>query len=231
MDPEQRQKHVDRLLELDGLSHITEDPHAAYCPISLTSTPAELKPYVSSRQKTLMQQVLAPAGITAYDPNTAPYSPDTNLVSQPSEVYLVDSGKIVGAQYFVGHNLLPSTGQGIEAEKAKFYVRKSVILIDGNVRVSRMQPNRAIYLQYSHFEQQAGRFAEVFKLLQQYDVGVGLHDKIPVMLGFERGTTAIVDLEELVYREFEDLQYKYDGHTPILTLRAQNPELFYEHTS
>jgi hypothetical protein len=43
MDPKQRQEYIDMLLRLDGLSHIQEDPTAAYCPISLTSTPDELK--------------------------------------------------------------------------------------------------------------------------------------------------------------------------------------------
>lgn len=65
-----------------------------------------------------MEDVIAVSGITAYDPGSAPYSPDTNLTSQPNEVYVVDSGKIAGARFFVGHNILPSTGQGIEAEKA-----------------------------------------------------------------------------------------------------------------
>lgn len=58
MDPEQRQKYIDMLLELDGLSHIQEDPNAAYCSISLTSTPDELKDSIKLRQKILMDDVL-----------------------------------------------------------------------------------------------------------------------------------------------------------------------------
>ncbi|MCP3683469.1 MAG: hypothetical protein GY861_12350 [bacterium] len=228
MDPEEREKYVDVLLELDGLSHIKEDTKAAYCPISLTSTPNELKESIKLRQKILMEDVLGVAGITAYDPGSAPYSPDTNLTSQPNEIYVVDSGKIVGARFFVGHNILPSTGQGIEAEKAKVYNRMAVMLMDQNMRVSRMQPHRAIYLQYDNFQTEAEKFIPVFEMLQSYEPGMGFNDELPVLLGFEKHGTGIVDLEEAVYREFPDLQYKYDGHTPILKLRSENPELFYE---
>ncbi len=228
MDPVQREQYIDMLLELDGLSHIQEDPTAAYCPISLTSTPDELKDPIRLRQKVLMEDVLKVANITAYDPSSAPYSPDTNLISQPNEVYVVDSSKIVGARFFVGHNILPSTGQGIEAEKAKVYNRICVMLMDKNMRVSRMQPHRAIYLQYDHFQTEAKEFIPVFEMLQAYEPGMGFNGTLPVLLGFEKKGSSIVDLEEAVYREFPQLQYKYDGRTPILKLRSQNPELFYE---
>lgn len=137
-DPSQREEYIDMILELDGLSHIREDPNAAYCPISLTSTPSSLKEAILKRQDLLMKGVLEKVGITAYDPSSAPFSPDTNLISTPDEIYNVDSGKIVGARFFVGHNILPSTGQGIEFEKAEKYNRMSVILMDKNIRVSRM---------------------------------------------------------------------------------------------
>lgn len=228
MDPEQRQKYIDTLLELDGLSHIREDPSAAYCPISLTSTPDELKDAIKSRQKILMDDVLGVSGITAYDPGSAPYSPDTNLTSQPNEVYVVDSGKIVGARFFVGHNILPSTGQGIEAEKAKVYNRMAVMLMDKNMRVSRMQPHRTIYLEYDNFQEEAEEFIPVFEMLQSYEPGMGFNGQVPVLLGFEKKGNGIVDLEKAIYKEFPQLQYKYDGHTPILKLRSENPQLFYE---
>ena len=228
MDPEQRQRYLDGILRLDGLSHVEEDPNAAYCPISLTTTPEELKPYVKSRQ-TILKGVLEKAGITAYDPGTAPYSPDINLTAQPNEVYLVDSGKVAGARFFVGHNLLASSGQSIESEKAKTFNRISVILMDKSIRVSRMQPHRAIYLQYDNFEKQAPDFVEVFKVLKNYEPGMGFNGNVPVLLGFEKSGKAIVDLEELIYQKFPHLQYKYDGTLPIIKLRSENPKLFYEH--
>lgn len=226
MDPDQRQKHIDELLALDGLSHIVEDPKAAYCPISLTSTPDELKESVKERQRILMEDVLTAAGITAYDPGSAPYSPDENLTALPNEVYVVDSGKVVGSRFFVGHNILPSTGIGIEAEKAKTYMRVPVMLMDANIRVSRMQPHRAIYLQYDNFQEQFEQFIPVFEYLQEFDPGIGFNGDLPVLLGFNNDS--FVDLEEEVYKKFPDLQYHYDGTRPVIKLRAENPDLFYE---
>ena len=230
LNPEQRKKYIDDLLKKDNLSHIDEDPLAAYCPISLTLTPPELKPYLQKRQDILMNNVLANAGIKAYDPGTAPYSPDKNLKSSPQEVYLVDSGKIVGARFFVGHNIFPSNGFGVEAEKAKFYNRVGVILIDKNIRVSRMQPNKMIYLQYNNFEKQADEFMPVFKMLTNYEPGMGFNDNVPVLLGFEKNSSKIVDLEEEVYKNFPKLQYYYDGKIPVIKLRSENKELFYENS-
>ena len=57
---------------------------------------------------------------------------------------------------------------------------------------------------------------------------MGFNGQLPGLLGFEKKGNGIVDLEETVYREFPQLQYKYDGHTPILKLRSENPQLFYE---
>ena len=124
----------------------------------------------------------------------------------------------------MGHNILPSTGQGIEAEKAKIFNRISVILIDENVRVFRMQPHRAIYLQYSNFEDQAEQFVDVFKMLKEYEPGMGFNKGVPVLLGFEKRGNKVVDLEEKVYKEFPHLQYQYNGETPIIKLKAENPE-------
>lgn len=228
MDPQQRIEYIDKLLALDGLSHIEENPTAAYCPISLTSTPDELKTALQSRQNILMNNILKNAGITAYDPASAPYSPDKKIDYQPNEIYAADSGKIVGARFFVGHNILPSTGQGIEAEKAKFYNRIVVMLMDKNVRVSRMQPHRAIYLEYSNFEEEADQFIPLFRMLQDYEPGIGFNGSIPALLGFEKKGQKIIDLEEQTYKEFHQLQYKYRLNTSILKLCSTNPELFYE---
>ncbi len=228
MNPEQRRAYLDTLLANDGLSHIEEDPMAAYCPISLTQTPDELKPHLLARQALLMEKVLAAAGITAYDPASAPFSPDVNLTAQPDEVYRVDSSKIVRARFFVGHNVLPSTGFGIEAEKAKTFNRIAVILLDANIRISRMQPHRAIYLQYHDFSAEYEQFIPVFQMLTEYEPGMGFNDGRPVLLGFKRDTNEAVDLEQEVYTRFPHLRYAYDGTIPIARLTADNPEIFYE---
>lgn len=227
LDPEQRKKYIDNLLKLDGLSHIKEDEKAAYCPISLTSTPEEIKEIIKTRQNILMEKLTA-SGITAYDPASAPYSPDTNLTSQPNEVYVVDSGKIVGARFFVGHNILPSTGQGIEAEKAKTYNRIVVMLMDKKIRISRMQPHRAIYLHYDNFEKEAKLLIPIFEMLQQYDPGMGFIGTLPVLLGFEKKTGKVVDLEQAVYKEFPSLQYTYEGKAQIVKMKVTNPGVFYD---
>jgi len=228
LDPEQRERHIDQLLALDGLSHIKEDPNAAYCPLSLTATPELLRSAIRSRQNTL-KTLLESVHITPYDPETAPLSPTMNPATPPKEVYVADSAKIVGARYFVGHLLLPSTGQGIKAEKAKVYNRISVLLMDKGIRVSRLQPLRSIYLEYSNFEQQQSQFPPVFELLKEYDPGMGFNDTLPVLVGFHRQTGHVVDLEEKVYKEFPNLQYHYNGKVPIAKLRSDNPEVFYDY--
>ena len=228
LDPGQRKKYLERMLKLDGLSMITEDENAAYCPISLTNTPGELKQILKKRQEILKQQVLLPAEIIGYDPSDAPFSPDRDLTTLPTDVYGIDCLKIALSKFFVGHDLAPSDGKGVEKQIARTLVKISVILLDKNIRVSRMQPTRAIYLQYENFEEQAPQFAEVFKMLKEYDVGAGLKNNLPVLIGFEKNSSRFVDLEWLVYETFPELQYKYNGNAPILTFRVENPQVLYE---
>ncbi len=223
-----RKKYIDELLRVDGLSGIPENPLAAYCPISLTQTSDDIKPYVKLRQDTLIGNVLRSSGITGYDPYTAPFSPDKNLSTLPNEIYQVDSGKIVGARYFVGHNITASTGFGVELEKASRFNRVSVILYDRHIRISRMQPHRTIYLQYDNFEKQASEFVEVFRFLKEYEPGIGLDAGVPVLLGF-RGES-VVNLEKAVYTRFPKLTYQYDGSAQIIKTTVTNPEIFTEYT-
>lgn len=230
LDHNNRQQYLDDLLAKDGLSHIEEDEMSAYCPISLTQTPNEIKSCVQARQKILMDQVLYKAGITAYDPSSAPYSPDKDLKKLPQEIYLVDSAKIVGARFFVGHNLTASTGFGVELEKAIKFNRIAVILMDKKIRISRMQPHRAIYLQYDNFEQQADEFVKVFKLLSEYEPGMGFEGREPILLGYKNDNQA-TNLERLIYETFPHLKYEYDGQQSALKLSATNPDLFYENLS
>ncbi len=229
LDSSSRQQYIDDLLSKDGLSHVQEDPLAAYCPISLTQTPQEIKEYIGNRQSVLMNKVLAASGIKAYDPGSAPFSPDKNLTTLPQEIYLVDSEKIVGARYFVGHNLTASTGFGVELEKAIKFNRIAVILMDSRIRVSRMMPHRVIYLQYHDFEKQVDDFINVFKLLSEYNPGMGFDDKEAVLTGSPKKGGDTVNLESLVYSNFPDLKYQYSGKNPTLHLSVKNPELFREH--
>lgn len=228
LDPEQRRSYLEQMLAMEGLHGIVEDEHAAYCPISLTSTPEEAKQALQERQDMLMKNVLAPEGITAYDPSSAPFSPDKGLSTQPNVIYAVDSGKIASARFFVGYNILPSTGFGSEYEKAKTLNRIGVILLDENIRVTRMQPHRLIYLSIEHgFAGDIRSLRQVFRMLQQYDPGVGFNGSVPVLLGFDKQSQDMVDLEEAVYQNFPHLQYQFDGTKPILQLKITNPELLY----
>jgi hypothetical protein len=229
LHPDQRQAYLDEMLLRDGLSDIQEDFDAAYCPISLTATPEQLKPYLLKRQKLLMYDVLEPAGLKAYDPATAPYSPDLNLTAQPQEVYMVDMGKIASARFFVGHNIIASTGFGDECEIAKNLNRISVVLMDKKIRISRMQTTRTIYLQYDNFEAEKAEFIQVFKFLQHFTPGLGLENGIPVLIARDERNGEIVNLETVTYEAFPHLRYEYDGQIGIVKLKPENPELFYEY--
>jgi len=225
-NPQQRIQSISDWLQRNGLPQIKENENAAYCPISLTLTPDELKPHLQSLQNLLMKKVLGQAGIAAYDPSTAPYSPDLNPTYLPNEVYVADVSKIASARFFVGHNIVASNGFGTESQVAIELNRISVILTHKNIRISRMQPHRTIYLQCDNFEQQISDFIKVFKLLKQFSPGIGLKNKTPVLLGF-RGNE-IVDLEQTVYERFPHLQYKYDGSVPILKLKVENKQILGE---
>ncbi|OGN29317.1 MAG: hypothetical protein A3A33_03825 [Candidatus Yanofskybacteria bacterium RIFCSPLOWO2_01_FULL_49_25] len=230
LNPEQRTLYLAELLRLDGLEHITEDPKAAYSPLSLTSTPDELKPFIKKRQEQTVA-ILKDVGISSYDPASGAWhlNPDIDLTTFPQIVYGTDTQKILAARFFVGHLILPSTGFGNEGEKARIYNRMAVIFVDEHIRVSRMQPYRTIYLQYDNFEKQCDDFKKIFLLLQEYEPGMGFNGTTPILAGFHKQTKEVVDLEGLIYTKFPHLQYKYNGEVPILKLRAENPELFYEY--
>ncbi|MBT5397383.1 hypothetical protein HOL21_04175 [Candidatus Woesearchaeota archaeon] len=228
LDPEQRIEHMTRVLALDCLSHVREEVGTAYCPISLTSVPQDQKPWLKERQQILMK-MLGSVGIAAYDPGSSKdYSPDLDLSSPPPEVYSFDAARVIAGEYFTGHRLLPSDGIGVESQIASRFGKKSVIIFDRNIRVTRMLPFRAIYLSCDNFADQADEFKPVFEMLEEFDVGMGLVGILPTLVGFPRDGGALVDLENAVYTEFPHLQFKYDGTVPIAKLRVENPEIFYE---
>ncbi len=227
LNPQQRQEYINHLLELDGFPQIDEDENGVFCGTSLTQIPDELKDLLKQRQKELIK-VLNKAGLTAYDPQTAPYSPDVNLTSTPREVYRVDSQGIVSRRFFVAHDIIPSTGLGVEIEKAYIYNRICVILRQKNIRVSRMQPHRIIYLQYENFSLQADEFVEVFRFLNNFHPAVGLDNGDPVLLGFPKYGGDCLNLEKAVYEKFPELKYTYDGQVATIKLKAENVDLLNE---
>lgn len=227
MDTKQREKYLQMMLALDGLN-LEENSSGAYTPISLTNTPDELKPVLKNRQE-LLKSALREANIDSYDPATnKKYNPDSSREAPYTEIYQVDTMRVAANRYFVGHLLTPSTGQGNEAEKARVLNRVSVMFLDNNIGVSRMMPFRTIYLGYDCFDDVVGEAQQVFELLNEYDPGLGFNSDVPVLAGFPKNGGQPVDLEQKVYKEFPHLQFHYNKDTPILKLRAENPELFYE---
>jgi len=220
--PLSRPSYLRRSLEKDGLAGIKENKLAAYCAIPLTSAPEELQPFMSQRQATIID-ILKEAGITGYDPKTAPFSPDRGLSIKPDEVSRFDTGRIAGARFFTLLDLLPSTGVGIEERVAYDYNRIAVILHDRNIRTTRMQTNRSIRLQYDNLEEQREQLVEVFRFLQTFEPGMGFDNGEPVLLGFQG--RRVVNLEKEIYEAFPNLRYEYDEHVPAIKLLADNPKV------
>lgn len=220
--PLTRPAYLNKLLFSDGLTGIREDRHAAYCAIPLTSAPEKLQPDMVKRQNNLLG-ILKDAGITGYDPKTAPFSPDAGLKFTPEEVSRVDTGKLAGARFFTLLDLLPSTGVGIEERVAYDYNRIAVILHDKNIRTTRMQTNRSIHLSYDNLEEQREDLIAVFRLLQNFTPGTGFENGKPVLLGF-CGNKAY-NLEKLIYQIFPDLKYEYKPDIPAIKLLAANPKI------
>lgn len=227
LDPEKREQYLNYQLNLIGVD-VKEDKISAYCPISLTHTPKELKPIIQTRQRILMDEILKPAGITAYDPASAPFSPDTNLTDDHTRVYGVDFARVAGAKFLTGHNILPSTGMGIEFQIAQQLIKVPVIFHDKKIRVGRMLPPRAIYLQYDDFAVEAPKFIGLFETLQKYDIGIGFNDMKPALLGFVCDSDKIVDLEELAFEMLPDNRWIFDGKKPVPEFLVTNSEIFRE---
>ena len=230
LGPQDRKKYLDSIYVLDGFPTILENHKGAYCPISLTLTPDAIKPYILSRQ-TKLKEVLEKAGIQVYDPATSNWqlNPDSNSNVGREQVYKIDSMQIASNRFFVGHHLIASSGFGNECEKARIYNRISVILHDRNIRISRMEPFRTIYLAYDNFDHEADEFVKIFEMLREYEPGMGSSGDKPALLGFHRETGEIVDLEEKVHSEFPQFAHEHDMATPRAEFSVTNPEIFYEH--
>jgi hypothetical protein len=225
--PEGRPFYLESQLAMDGLDGVIEDPSAAYCALSLTATSEELKPYVNDRQR-LLKRILTAAGITPYDTADAPFSPSAGLSIKPEEIYRADLGKVASARFFVAHDILPSTGVGVEMHAAYEYNRIPVIIHDNNIRTSRMQTNRAIHIATDNIFNDAQRILKVFQLLKNYTPGIGFDNGKPALLGFDEQGNCI-NLERLVSEKFPDLVYEFDGKKPIFTAQTLNPDILIEH--
>jgi hypothetical protein len=222
VSPYQRDNYLKQILEQDGLYGVKEDPRAAYLPISLTAVPQEMIPELRLRQR-FISEVLEEAGISSYDPATAPFSPDIISDYLPSDIYSEDTLRIAMARYMVGWNITPSTGKGEEIAIGQHLNRIGVEIMDPRVKVSRMQPPRFIYLAVSNLEEARGSLVRVFKRLNEFTPAVGKVDNEPALIGCSNEGGEVVALDKLIYGEFPELRYSYDGTVPALELHTAHP--------
>ncbi|MFA6532572.1 MAG: hypothetical protein WCT22_01065 [Patescibacteria group bacterium] len=224
-DPILRRGHLRETLEGDGIPVDTiENPHGAYCALGLTNVPDDFKPKLRVWQSELLD-ILKEAGIEGHDPITAPEAPDIDPTIPPGNVYRIDEARVARHRIFTFLNIFPSTGAGAEAEIAKRYNRIAVVLHHENIRVSTMQSDRSIHLQFSDLEKQRDRFVQLFEFLQKFEPGQGFDSEgNPILLGFRNGRS--YNLEELVYAFFPDLKYNFDPKVDILKYQVLNPEIF-----
>jgi hypothetical protein len=223
-DPVARNTSLKETLKGDGIPVDTvENPHGAYCALSLTNTPDKFKPKLKEWQSELLS-ILGEAGIEGHDPITAPEAFDINPTIPPGDVYRIDEARVARHRIFAFLNIFPSTGAGAEAEIAKRYNRIAVVLHHENILVSTMQPDRSIHLQFSDLKGQRNRFVQLFQFLQKFEPGQGFDSQgNPILLGFRNNRS--YNLAELVYEFFPDLKYNFDPTVSILKFEVLNPEI------
>ena len=234
LNPEQRQRHIEHLLALDGLSEVREDRQIGYGIIALTGLGVnvspineEIKTFLGSRQS-ILAAAMAGSGITLYDPASAPFSPDKDLQSQPNQIFMVDSARVANARHVTLSDVLPTTGGGIELEKARRMGKFLYVFHDCNIRTSRMQPDHAFHLSVENFSGRKNELADLFAFVNEYDPAIGFDEGVPSMLGVHRHTGKIVNLEKEVRQHFPQLSYQYDGKVQILIMVCQNSQVFFE---
>jgi hypothetical protein len=233
--PEQRVTFFAQMLEKDGLRGTEEDPFTGYGILPLTGlgtnisqTNEQVKSYIQERQR-ILQEAMNRAGIALYDPASAPYSPDAGLSAGPEKVYQTDSLRVAMAKHVTFLDLLPTTGGGIELDKANVMGKFTYIFHDPRIRTSRMQPHRALHLAAEHMAAMRDELAELFAFVQQFEPCIGLQDGAPAMIGRHSETGEYANLEREVARLWPHLLFSYDGQAPIVQMDVINPGIFAEH--
>ncbi len=240
MTPEERLKHINTILEIDGLApEIIDDPSVGYGIIALSGLGNDLSPAnenikacLQNRQD-ILHAAMKKANIELYDPATAPYSLDANPSAQPDEIFAVDSLRIAMARYITFIDVIATTGSGIELEKARGMGKFIVIFHDPNIRTSRMQPNRTIHLSADNFEALEETLTELFKFLNEFEPAIGVeieddHTEMPVAIGRNIKTGKFVNLEKEITQRWPELTHQYDGSINVLEMSCQNTDIFFE---
>jgi hypothetical protein len=210
LNPEQRQNHIKGVLELDGLSHIEENPKACYCAVPLTGVP-ESERLVISHDHDIIKESIVKAGISIYDPKDSKMNPWVGIHDKPEKVYTSDTIQVATPRFFEFTNIGASTGAGIEQEKARRYIRIPVILTKKGRYVSRMSTGMSeiILLEYDDIDKQANLITKVFKELLKFEPGVGICKKHGnVLIGFNN-KGGIVCLKGLIESSFPELKYNF----------------------
>ena len=209
-------------LRMGVAGNFMEDAAGVYCPISLTNTPENMKDYISSQQKSLLK-ILSMSGLNAYDPLTAPLSPDKNLSSSPRDVYSTDLARIFMAKYFVGIHALPSTGFGAEWQAAISLMKIPVILVPRGLRITRMQPCPSIVLTFSDLDSEANDLQGIFEDLQKFKVCMGIQKGIPVLVGMKKHR--IYNLVEYIYNKYPEFKYVHCPQNQSLQTQVVNLDI------
>lgn len=213
LDSAGRGEHVSRLLKLDGIGDVREDKGSIYCAVPLTGAKESEKAMIGSEHDKIKACVKA-AGLKIFDPKDSPYNPWGVLTGKPVEVYDIDTLQVVTPRFFEFTNVFPSTGAGIEVQKALTYGKIPVIVNKSGIYTSRMAngARRAIVIEYEDAERQKDEIAGVFKILLGYEPGIGICSRHGnTLLGFKHAE-APVCLPGLIESSFPNLVYDFDKY-------------------
>ena len=211
LNPDQRKKHTEHLFRLDGLKDVVEKPDACYCALPLSDVPVGTRDDLIKTDN-IIRKAIEDAGLDVWDPIEGA-NPWYTLEHDPQEVYDMDSKNVMCSRFFCFINIGPATGAGIEQQKAIMLNKISVIITKAGIYTTRMSTGarRCIILEYNDLEKQKGQITEVFRLLTQYEPGIGtcsIHGN--ALLGFS--DSSVVCLKGLIEEKFPELQYNFDQY-------------------
>lgn len=213
LNPEQRSEHIKRLLELDGLVISEEMVDGIYTALPLTGATDEMKIFIEKEHEKI-KECINDSGLRIYDPKDAADNPWRSLKSEPTYVYDVDTIQVVTPRFFEFTNVFPSTGAGVEEQKAITYIKIPVVITKSGIRTSRMSTGarRIILIEYEDAVAQRNEIASVFKTLRAYEPGIGncsIHGN--TLLGFA-GNDEPICLPGLIGDKFPSLVYNFEKY-------------------
>ncbi|RJR14760.1 hypothetical protein C4579_04005 [Candidatus Microgenomates bacterium] len=222
--PEFRNQLVQLAFARKTLFNVVEDPDAAYLFLSLTTTPKDLRGIVRLRQDTFAR-ITNSVGIVEYDPGTAPLAPEKSPKATREQVYRKDCYEIACARFFIGFDMLPSKGVGVEMEVADEFNRLGIIVKDSRIGTSVMEPVTLVQVVVDDLYQERAQLALVFEHMHQYQPGIGFHRGINRLIGIHRENGSMVDLQEEINQKFPQFNPEGRLHAPPVQLAAINPEM------